>query len=187
MTSFETICRLIDERLKQKQPLIVAIDGRCAAGKTTLAKKLQEHYHCALIAMDDFFLQPQQRTKERLAQPGGNIDHERFLQEVLTPLQEKQEASYQPYDCQSQSFLPTINVQKAALYLIEGSYACHPSLIAAYDLKLFLTTTPEKQLSRLEKRNPQKLTQFQERWIPLEERYFSAYPVEEAADLVVTT
>lgn len=187
MDSFENICQLINEKLKQKQPLFVAIDGRCASGKTTLAKQLQEEFDCRLIAMDDFFLQPQQRTEERLAQPGGNVDRERFFQEVLKPLKEKQEACYRPYDCQSQSFLPAIAVEKSDLYLVEGSYACHPEIATEYDLKLFLTTTVKNQLARLEKRNPQKLKQFQERWIPLEESYFSAYPIEEAADLVVTT
>ena len=32
--------------------------------------------------MDDYFLQPYQRTEERLAEPGGNVDYERFKEEI---------------------------------------------------------------------------------------------------------
>ena len=50
--------------------------------------------------MDDFYLQPHQRTEERLAEPGGNVDRERFLQEVLIPLHEGHDAVYRVFDCQ---------------------------------------------------------------------------------------
>jgi len=75
----------IDRAMKKQPRLRVAIDGPCASGKSTLGKTLQEIYGCPLIHMDDFFLRPEQRTPERLAQPGGNVDYERFAKEVLTP------------------------------------------------------------------------------------------------------
>lgn len=46
--------------------------------------------------MDDFFLLPQDRTPERLAKPGENVDHERFDREVLSPLCHGQTAVYRP-------------------------------------------------------------------------------------------
>ena len=73
----------IDRLLLEKSHVLVAIDGNCAAGKTTLAKKLAEHYDCNVLQMDDFFLRPEQRTPERFAQAGGNVDYERFALEVL--------------------------------------------------------------------------------------------------------
>jgi len=65
----------------------IAIDGRCASGKSTLGAFLQKETGGNLIHMDDFFLRPEQRTKERYATPGENVDHERFYEEVLVPLQ----------------------------------------------------------------------------------------------------
>ena len=65
---------LIDSRLSAGRPLTLAIDGCCAAGKTTLARRLQEKYGCPVFHADDYFLQPYQRTPERLAQPGGNME-----------------------------------------------------------------------------------------------------------------
>lgn len=74
----------IDQGLKNG-PLRVAIDGPCASGKSTLGQLLAGVYGCPLIRMDDFFLRPEQRSPERLAQPGGNVDYERFSREVLSP------------------------------------------------------------------------------------------------------
>ena len=68
---------------KREKPLLAAIDGRCAAGKTTLAEQLREMLGCNVIHADSFFLRPEQRTEERLNTPGGNIDYERLLAEVI--------------------------------------------------------------------------------------------------------
>ena len=81
------------------KPLIIAIDGRCASGKTTLAQAISEQLDCNVIHMDDFFLRPEQRTPERLSTPGENIDHERFLEEVLIPLSKGLPIKYRPFEC----------------------------------------------------------------------------------------
>lgn len=39
-------------------PLLIALDGRCAAGKTTLANRLAEQYGWGVIHLDDFFCSP---------------------------------------------------------------------------------------------------------------------------------
>lgn len=59
-----------------KENLVIAVDGRCAAGKTTLAAMIEEKTGCNVIHMDHFFLQPGQRTKERLDEPNViNLKH----------------------------------------------------------------------------------------------------------------
>ena len=68
----------IEACIKEKDKCILAIDGRAAAGKTTLANLLQEYFDGAVIHMDDFFLPLELRTKERYATPGGNVHYERF-------------------------------------------------------------------------------------------------------------
>ena len=62
---------------------IIAIDGRCASGKTTFTQKLANYLNAEVIHMDDFFLRNELKTKERLSEVGGNIDYERFTSEVL--------------------------------------------------------------------------------------------------------
>ena len=53
--TLEQIRNAMDQRLKEKESILIAIDGRCASGKTTLAAQLHEQTDCDVIHMDDFF------------------------------------------------------------------------------------------------------------------------------------
>lgn len=172
----------------KRKHLIIAIDGRCGAGKTTLAAYLQEKYGCKVIHMDHFFLRPEQRTVERLSEPGGNIDYERFLAEVLEMLQKGIPFSYRPYDCKEQKLASPIAIEPGKVTVVEGSYACHPRFREYYDLKILLTVEKEEQLKRIERRNgKEQAAVFKEKWIPLEEKYFSSCDVEKTCDLLYET
>lgn len=179
-----TITEAINALLNKQRPCIIAIDGRCAAGKTTLAAKLQEKLDCPVIPMDHFFLRPEQRTEERLRTPGGNVDYERFLTEVMTPLRAGNAFQYRPYDCQKQELAESIRIIPKNPVIVEGSYSCHPALWENYDLKIFLTIDEKEQLQRIQKRNGEAaLTAFCNKWIPMEEMYFSAYRIAQHCDL----
>ena len=72
----------INEIVKQEdntdRPILVAIDGRCGSGKTTLGEYLKGQLDCNLFHMDDFFLRMEQRTPDRMKETGGNVDYERL-------------------------------------------------------------------------------------------------------------
>ena len=162
---------------------VVALDGRCASGKTTLAARLARERGWSVVHMDHFFLRPEQRSPERYAQPGGNVDYERFLEEVLLPLRRGERPVYRPYDCHAQVLRPPVPFDPGPVVLVEGSYACHPALWDHYDLRAFLTVDPGLQRERIAAREGAESARvFRERWIPLEERYFSACRVEERCD-----
>lgn len=164
--------------------LVVAIDGPCASGKTTLAQALGLEFGGAVIHADDFFLRPEQRTASRIAEVGGNLDRERFLDEVILPLSRKEEFSYRPYSCQDGVFGDPVPIPANGLILVEGSYCLHPAFGKYYDLALFLRITPQEQVNRLKKRSPHKLERFLSEWIPMEEAYFRAFSIEEGCDFV---
>ncbi len=177
----------IDALCREKEPVLVAIEGCCASGKTTLAARLGALYGAPVLHMDDFFLQPHQRTPERLAQPGGNVDAERFLEEVLTPLMRHEAFGYRPYDCSTQSLQEKVYVEAAPLVFVEGSYSLHPMLAHAYDLKIFMQIDPALQQERILRRNGEEmLKRFISTWIPLENRYFEATDVQSRCDMTVS-
>ena len=170
------------------RPLLIALDGRCAAGKSTLAAALQAETGCNVVSMDHFFLRPEQRTAVRLEEPGGNVDRERFREEVLLPLSAGKAVSYRPYNCHLQELDAPIRLDSAPLAVVEGAYSCHPALWDFYDLRVFLTVSPDEQLRRLRSRNGlEGAVAFQNRWIPLEEKYFAAFRIRAGCQLCFET
>ena len=136
--------------------------------------------------MEDIFHPPHQRTPERLATPGGIVDHERFLTEVLLPCRRGKTVHYQPWDCPTQALCPTVDVPPALLTIVEGAYSCHPALREHYDLTVYLSISPALQRRRIEQRNTSAFQQrFFDTWIPLEQRYFDAFDIPGHCDLVL--
>jgi len=176
----------IDRKLAEGQKVLLAIEGGSAAGKSTLAQLLNRVYDCAVAHMDDFFLRPEQRTKERLEEPGGNVDRERFLQEVLLPLRRGETVRYRRYNCATQRVEEPKPLHATALTVVEGAYSMHPDLRGYYDLSAFLKVAPELQKQRILGRNsPEMQQRFFEVWIPMERRYFENMDVERNCDLVL--
>ena len=184
----EVLKRMIEESAAGKDVFIVAIDGRCASGKTTLAEKLSQISDCNVIHTDDFYLQMHQRTEKRYLEPGGNLDRERLLREILLPLRRGQEVIYRPFLCNAMSFGEEVILKRKKVCIIEGSYSCHPDLRELYDLTVFVTTDSETQKQRILKRNGEgKMLTFISKWIPLEERYFEKFCVCGKADIIIKT
>ncbi len=180
----EALRREIQVRLREKPRLIIAIDGRCASGKTTLAMALKRELGCNVIHMDHFFLRHEQRTPERLAEPGGNVDYERFSEEVIIPLKKGGAFAYRPYDCQSLRLAAEICIEPHAVTIIEGAYSCHPRFIDKYDLRIFMSVEAQEQTRRIQNRNGEaSAALFREKWIPLEEQYFKAFRVWEQCEM----
>ncbi len=158
MDNCEVVLRLVQK--EAKHPFLIAIDGRCAAGKTTLAEKIRSSMECNVIHMDDFYLPFSERTEEKMAQPSGNMDFERLLFEILLPLKNGTNALYRPYDCHHDTFLPSRELNAGVPTIIEGSYSCHPRLQENYNLRVFMGISPERQEIRLKERDPSSLEKF---------------------------
>lgn len=180
------LCAQIERQLAQGR-VTLAMDGRCGSGKSTHAAVLRELYDCPVVSMDDFFLSPELRSQARLAQPGENIHHERFWEEVALPRMQGKAIVYRPFDCSCGQLGDEIALPDAPLLLVEGSYALHPKLAPLYDLRVFSTVTTQEQEARLLAREGESgLHAFQTRWIPLEERYFEACQVEAQCDIILS-
>ena len=176
----------IDRLMAERERVLVAIDGGSASGKTTLGALLQSIYACPVFHMDDFFLRPEQRTPERFSEPGGNVDRERFLSEVLLSLREGKTVDYRRFDCKTFTIASPRRIEPGRLNIVEGAYSMHPDLAPYYDLTVFLAVSAEKQRERILKRNaPAQAELFFDRWIPFEQRYFAALNVPERCDLTI--
>lgn len=185
MDRFLTVQKAIEQLFQEKETVIVAIDGNCTSGKTTLAHQLSEVYDCNVFHMDDFFLRPEQRTPERFAEIGGNVDYERFQEEVLLQLKSGKAFSYRPFSCSTFTMSDPVSIQPKRLNIIEGSYSLHPYFGDVYDLKIRLTISPELQRQRILERPVFLHKRFFEEWIPMEDRYFEKFGIQCKSDLIL--
>lgn len=180
---FLPLLQYIDS-LPQGERCILAVDGTSAAGKSTLGELLHTLYGCTVFHMDDFFLRPEQRTAERFAQVGANVDRERFEEEVLQPLANGQTVFYRRFDCSTQKLLSGEEIQPTPLTVVEGAYSMHPALSHYYSYRVFMDMDPALQKERIYKRNGTQWGQrFFDEWIPMERSYFEKTKITQRCDL----
>lgn len=69
-----------------EQPVLIALDGRCGSGKTTLAGQLAEQFPASIVFhTDDYYLPPAQRIPDWEKTPCANMDLARLREELLRP------------------------------------------------------------------------------------------------------
>ncbi|MBU9727228.1 nucleoside/nucleotide kinase family protein [Diplocloster modestus] len=176
----------IAKLLSEQEYVTVVIDGRCASGKSTLAELLSSVFDAAVIHMDDFFLQAQQRTEKRLEEPGGNIDYERFYAETAEGLLCHREFTYQKFQCATMTLEDYIKVPLKPLRIVEGAYSLHPGCCLKPDFKIFLDVSKDAQSRCILQRNgPHMHRRFLQEWIPMENRYFEYYGIKEDCHMVL--
>ena len=166
------------DALSDKPRLLIAIDGRCGSGKSTLSQLIASVYGAMVVHMDDFFQTEQQKAAGERA-PAANIDGKRLMA-ALRPLSRGEPFDFRPYNCLTGEFLPPRHVRPGRISVVEGSYCLHPDIRLDYDLKIFLTVDPETQKARLRVRNPGLYDRFLADWIPQEETYFKTWDIEKS-------
>jgi len=177
----------LDETIARNGHAVLVIDGFCASGKSTLAARLANILGARLIHMDDFFLPPYKRTPERFAEPGGNVDYERFYDEVVCHLTDNV-LTYGVFDCSEMAVTHHAVLPKTPVTIIEGAYALHPHFGKYADIRAFMETDEEEQKRRILGRDgAEMLGMFESRWIPFERKYEAAFGIRESCTYRILT
>ncbi|MEG1548027.1 MAG: hypothetical protein RR527_04740 [Clostridia bacterium] len=177
---FQLLCR-IDTLLCVKPTVTVVIDGHSAAGKSSLGSLLAGLYPCRLMHMDDFFLPMAKRTAARLSQPGGNVDYERFKNEVVDNLSSS--IAYRRYDCEKDVMKRIVMKPTRILNVIEGAYSMHPYFGDYCDVAVFMDVDAGKQRARILARNGERMQQrYIDEWIPMEHTYLDTFNIASKCD-----
>ncbi len=181
----EVIVKLRQQR-GAKDRFVIAIDGNCGSGKSTGCLQVSDALGCEVVHMDDFYLTPQMRTREREEEPGGNVDYERFSKEVVPYLKKREPFSYGKYDCDVDSIIKQVQIKNPDIVLVEGAYSMRPEFRDCYDLKIFSSISKPLQLKRLEQREgAEGVKDYENIWIPLENRYIAYYDLVPACDIII--
>ncbi len=174
--------------IAKTNPRIIAIDGRCASGKSTLSRLLSLALGADVIHMDDFFLPPALRTEARFSEIGGNVDYDRFASEVLPHLRTGRPFSHRIFDCSVMALTGVRALRPTLPLVVEGSYSHHTRFGGYADLRVFVTTDPQTQRARILARNGETMAKlFETRFIPMEEAYFEGMQIRRHADFTIET
>lgn len=162
---------------------IIALEGRCASGKSTIADNLSQY---TIIHMDDFFLPRIRKTPARMAEVGGNIDYELVLS-TIEKLKDSinnhlDKLEFEIFDCATQSYLTKQIIIKDKI-ILEGVYSSHYHFNDLIDYVIYLKVDKEVQYERISKRRMAQM--FFNEWMKYEELYFEKYNITEKADLIV--
>lgn len=191
ISDYEQLLSIIGQKIRNlrasgtNERYVVAVDGNCGSGKTTGVRMIAESLGCSVIQMDDFYLTPAMRTKNRRSEPGGNVNYERFKEEVLPFIKSREPFSYRKYDAPSNRFVGDIEIASSELVIVEGAYALRPDLRAEYDLSVFSKASYELQVTRLAAREGQYVEEYKNIWIPLENAYHEFFDLEKNVDIVI--
>ncbi len=175
------------ELIRGAERTVLAIDGRCASGKSTAAALISDIFGAETVRMDDFFLPPELRNPQRLSEVGGNLHRERFASEVLPHLRDLGGFSYRAFECSTFTYADKPRyIAPSKLIICEGSYSLHPSFGKYYDMAIFSDVDTDEQCRRILARNGEyMLSRFKNEWIPMEERYFDTFGIREKCDLTI--
>ncbi len=185
--NFDSALTLLKEKINAhnaKNPLVIAIDGKSASGKTTFANLLG----ATVIHTDDFFRPRNEKGVLEISEYSGNFDTERFKNEVVANIKSGKAFKYGVFDCKMGAVTHTITVETTKCIVVEGAYSTHPFLGDYADIKLFFDISEELQKQRIIKRNGESGAKaFFDIWIPAEERYIASCLIKENSNIIVST
>jgi uridine kinase len=168
----------------QKDKSIIAIEGRCGSGKTSLSNMFTDKY--TVIRMDDFFIEKAKQTKETAYSPYGNVNYinvYNLLKDINYAFNNDiKELTFKAFDCSSQTYYDkTIEITNKII--LEGTYSSSPYFKKYIDKLCFLNINKQTQHERISQRA--LALKFFNEWIPIEENYFKQYDVLSICDLII--
>ena len=183
--NYEELFAKIEELRGTYNAFAVAIDGMAGAGKTTLAAYLSKKYGAPVVHLDDFRLPTPERAAGWEAIPGGDMDFERFEEEIVAPWMEKRPLVYTTLDPATGEMLDRRALPDGQMFLFEGTYIMHPMIRDFFDLRLFVRVGADEQARRLAAAPARTGARPTAARLETEQAYFDAYMTEALADGVL--
>lgn len=171
-----------------RSPVVIAVDGHSAAGKSTFSQGLADRVGAAIVNGDDFYRVMNSSERARLSPAEGAdlyYDWERMRDEALKPLHDCRAARYRPYDWERNSLMSrTISVRPQPIVIVEGLFVSRPELDSFNDLNVLVVSDPGARYRRQLNRADASQT-WLERWDAAERWYFAHVRRPEDFDVIV--
>lgn len=163
-------------------PLVVAIDGPGASGKSTIARAIAAEIPTALVHTDDFFLAT--ISADGVRRPLADYyDWRRIRAEALAPLLGGHSASFRRFDWERGVLGGPITVTASVLIVLEGVFSAAPELSDLVDRAIFVETAEPERIRRLRGRvTPEE---WDDAWLAAERAYYDRDRPPSSFDLIV--
>ena len=93
---------------------------------------------------------------------------------------------YGVFSCRQMAVVEKRHISNNGFVIVEGAYSLRLEFRDIYDFKIFMTVERDVQQQRILNRNGDSgLAVFNQRWIPLEEKYFNELKPDKAADMII--
>jgi uridine kinase len=169
-------------------PLLIAVDGHSATGKSTFAKRLARALpQSTLVHTDDFYRVMDEAERFALEAKGGYdwyYNWQRLRSEILEPLSKGHKHVYRPYDWRRNTLGEWQRLEPSRVVIVEGCYAARPELKDYYGL-IILVETSEQLRSKRQAKRADASVDWLERWAAAECYYFRYHQPQQYAHLLV--
>ncbi len=176
--------------IKRQNPYsIIALEGKTASGKSTLAKNFRDIY--TIIDMNDFYLPLAQITEERKKEIGGVINYElvnETLDMVIDAWRNRlTKINIKVFDVHTQTYFTKELILKNNKVLLEGAYSSHPYFRNKVKSIAYLFVNENDQLVRIKNRNlsTEEYNNFINSYLPLEDEYLNKIKIYSICDVIV--
>jgi uridine kinase len=168
----ETVATAIRSWSSCPHPLVVAIDGHGASGKSTLADGLRRHLDVAVIHTDDFFRATAERNGHLTAEPMARYyDAARLRDQALVPLRNGEDARFSAFDEKHNHFREEpVTISPASVIVLEGVSSAGPALRDLVDRSILVHTPLDTRVERLRRQITHDA--WDEEWLEAERKYF---------------
>ncbi len=167
--------------------VLVAIDGRAASGKTTLANELgKESPHIRILHADEL-QRPQAEGEWDNWTPrecATNFVKEEALRHVLSKLITGRQAVYEPFDWTVHKLRRPMTLSPEGIIVIEGAYTLRKSIRNHFDVKVWVDCDEQVRMARI-RAQPTPSPGWREAWTRGEDFYLEHERPSLAADVVV--
>jgi uridine kinase len=177
----EAACRWLESWPKAGSPLVIAIDGHGAAGKSTIAGIAAAATGATLLHTDDFFAGPAQPGPAGGAISGPHqaeqalgryYEWRRLRAQALEPLRERRGVSFRRFDWdRGRGLNGTVCAAPSDLIMLEGVFSAAPVLSDLVSRSVLVETPETERLARLRGRIPPD--EWDDSWLAAERAYFS--------------
>jgi uridine kinase len=176
---------------ERRTSLLIALDGRSGAGKSTVSDKIASRIGAVVVSSDDFYTggtfddwasrSPQEKA-------ALCIDWKRLRTDVLEPLLSGNSATWRSFDWKTWEGLSehTFSCKPASIIIIDGVYSTRPELADLIDISILVRLPDRIRLERVRNREKEPfLARWHAVWDEAEEYYFTNIRPPSSFDLVL--